>query len=266
MRSLGENPVNYLASAFGLVQVLIPVVAINAAVVVLPALGVHAVVTGGLFALLSGRPVELDQQGRPTAAGILASTAVILGLQPLLAPVLGSPILGGPEPLLLGPATAFTVVAAALVRPSVVGADSLRGLARRALIVGAVAGLAVGTATPGTTGWIFAVWVFRPTPPGATAWDGLGFALMVAGPTLALLPAGASLAEGRTRAALTSATAGAALGWAVSPVLYFAQTGGIAPGILLGLPAVGATLLLGAPLLLAGWVFGDERASTPQEP
>jgi hypothetical protein len=37
------------------------------------------------------------------------------------------------------------------------------------------------------------------------------------------------------------------------------------PGILLGLPAVSAALLLGAPLLLAGWLLGEERGSTPTD-
>jgi hypothetical protein len=254
---------SYLPSFVGLAAVLLPVVAANAAIVVLPALFVHALVTGGLFVLLAGSFPEPDDRWRRGVAGLLAATAAALTLQPLLASVLGSPILGGAEPLLFGPAAAFAVVAVGLVRPSLVGDGSPKRLAIRALGAGAAVGVVAGTAAPGTTGWTFAAWAFEPTPPGATAWDGLGFALTVAGPTLALLPAGASLAAGQTRSALTVALAGAALGWVASPVLYSAQVGLLVPGIFLGFPAVSAALLLGAPLLLAGWVLGEERASTP---
>ncbi|QKY21237.1 hypothetical protein B4589_012965 [Halolamina sp. CBA1230] len=256
---------SYVPSLLGLAAVLLPVVVENAAIVVLPALAVHAVVTGGLFALLAGSFPDPDDRWRRGVAGLLGATAGLFTLQPLLAGSLGAPALGSAEPLLLGPAAAFAVVAVGLVRPSLVGDGSPRRLAARALGAGAVAGVVVGTVAPGTTGWTFALWAFDPTPPGATAWDGLGFTLMVAGPTLALLPAGAALAVGRTRAALAVALAGAALGWVASPVLYFAQTGLVVPGFLLGLPAVSAVLVLGAPLLLAGWVLGEQRASTPAD-
>jgi len=250
--------VSYLPSVVGLAAVLLPVVAANTVIVVLPALLVHALVTGGLFVLLAGSFPDPDDRWRRGVAGLLAATAAALTLQP----VLGGPILGAAEPLLLGPAAAFAVVALGLVRPSLVGDGLPKRLAVRALGAGAAVGVAAGTVAPGTTGWTFAAWAFEPTPPGATAWDGLGFALMVAGPTLALLPAGAHLAAGRTRAALTVALAGAALGWIASPVLYFAQVGLLVPGIVLGFPAVSAALLLGAPLLLAGWVLDEEGAST----
>jgi hypothetical protein len=263
--TLGQNPVNLLATLLGLTQVLLPVVLANAAVVVLPALAVHAAVTGGLFALLAGSFPEPGRRERHAVAGLLGATATVLALQPLLAEPLGAPILGAAEPLLVGPAAAFAVVAVGLVRPSVVGDGSPKRLAARALVIGAAVGVVAGTIAPGTTGWTFATWALDPTPPGATAWDGLGFALMVAGPTLALLPAGAALAEGRTRGALTTALAGAALGWVASPVLYFAQTGLVVPGFFLGFPAVSAALLFGAPLLLAGWVLAEEPMPAPAE-
>ncbi|WP_435117547.1 hypothetical protein [Halolamina sp. C58] len=256
---------SYLPTLLGLAEVLLPVVVRNAAVVVLPALAVHALVTGGLFALLAGSFPDPDDRWRRGVAALLGATAALLTLQPLLGGTLGAPFLGVAEPLLLGPAAAFAAVAVGLVRPSMIGDGSPNRLAVRALGTGAAVGVLAGTVAPGTTGWRFAAWAFEPTPPGATAWDGLGFALMLGGPTLALLPAGASLAAGRTRAALGVALAGAALGWIASPTLYFAQTGLLVPGILLGFPAVSAALLLGAPLLLAGWVLGEERASTPPE-
>lgn len=261
-----SGPVNYAAGFLGLVQVLLPIVVQNAAIVVLPALAVHALVTGGLFALLSGSFPEPGDRAQRAVAGLLAATAAVLALQPLLAGTLGAPIFGGADPLLFGPAAAFAVVATGLVRPSLVGGvRSPNSLAARALGIGAAVGAVAGIVAPGTTGWTFAAWAFETTPPGATAWDGLGFTLMTVGPTLALLPAGTALAEGRTRAALVVALAGAALGWVASPVLYFAQTGLLVPGLLLGFPAVSAVLLLGAPLLLAGWVLGGEaRTSTPR--
>jgi hypothetical protein len=255
----------YLPTLLGLPQLLFPVVLRNAAIVVLPALAVHTLVTGGLFALLAGSFPGADDRRRRVVVGLLTAAAALLTLQPLLAPILGAPFLGGAEPLLVGPAAAFAVVAAGIARPSVVGDGSPKQLAARALGLGAAVGALAGTLAPGTTGWTFAVWALDPVPPGATAWDGLGFALMVAGPTLALLPAGAALAQHRTRDALVVAFAGAALGWVASPVLYFAQTGLIVPGFFLGFPAVSATLLLGTPLLLAGWVLAAEPTPAPAE-
>lgn len=257
----------YTVSLAALAAVLLPVVVENAAIVVLPALGVHALVTGGLFVLLAGSFPEPGGRERRVVGGLLGAMATLLALQPMVTEPLGAPFLGAPEPLLLGPAAAFAVVAVGAVRPSLIGVDSPRPLALRALGAGAVAGAVAGTLAPGTTGWAFAMWrAFDPVPPGATAWDGLGFTLMVAGPTLALVPAGAALAEGRTRGALTTALAGAALGWVASPALYFAQTGLVLPGFLLGFPAVGAVLLLGAPLLLAGWVLAEKPTPPPTEP
>ncbi|MFC6737627.1 hypothetical protein ACFQEQ_15395, partial [Halolamina salina] len=79
-----------LPSVVGLAAVLLPVVVENAAVVVLPALLVHALVTGGLFALLSGSFPAADDRWRRGIVALLAATATLLTLQPLLAPLLGA--------------------------------------------------------------------------------------------------------------------------------------------------------------------------------
>lgn len=261
--AVASNPAELLwlefLSALAVAGVLLPVVVANVKLLLLPALLAHTLFVGVLLSLV-GRldPDTASERARRTVA-VLFGAAAFAGLsQPLYAAVVALPSVGGgPSVIAVGLGAGAAAIAVGLARPrraqrllfvrrSPTALERAETLAVTAVLAVAAGGALAGRALAGTT-----------------AWNGLGMALTVGAPAIALLPATAAALDGRLRRGVVTAVLGFLGGGFAAPALYSQPQGVVFSGILLAPSLTGALLAVGWPCLLAGWALADRTTATP---
>lgn len=239
----------------GMADHLSPVVTTNVGILLVPALLAYTLVVGGVLLLL-GRllPPSAGTRGQRVAVGVLGGAACLAAAL-AVSVVAGVSLPEGAPPALIGAAVGLVLVA-----------TSIRGRTPASASGGATGYSPKPLVTVGVAAAVLTAVVVAAVLPGSRVLDGAAMTLSLTAPTFSLLPAGRGIVRGETLRAVGAVMVGFVVGAFASPALYHAPQGVVFPGFPAGFVAAGAVLVVGAPLLLAGWAVAGTRPNRGPSP